>query len=475
MSKDKLFAAFNPITKEDWIAQLEKDLKGKPYEELKGINLSGIEIEPVYHTESAVQKDEAPGSGSFRRGAKSVNNEWVIESDYNLTENPKDDNQHLLALLNAGLTGITLIGQPTTETLKDILPQYITLGLEEDTDLKALTKTLTNSFEISDARLHLNVDPIGEASVSGRFNGLDASLISDSKELISCKHLKLFSVNAQHYHNAGGNAVSELAFALAHAHEYLVFLLDQGKTIDEASALVKVQLGIGGDYFAEIAKVRAFRVLWARMIESYQPQHNCSKNVWIHSISSQFLSTVYDPYVNMLRGTTQAMSAVLGGADMVRVLPFNKAYSEGEGFSKRIARNVQILLQEESYFDKVIDPAGGAYYVEHLTNELAAKAWAKFQKIEKKGGFIGLMTSGNLARELKEDADAQLELLDRGQTKVLGVTLYPNNNEKVLDAIQELTETTENIETDFAPIQLLRLVGEIEEERLNNELKEEAI
>ncbi|MCB0482810.1 MAG: hypothetical protein KDC83_15380 [Flavobacteriales bacterium] len=476
MKKEKLFGEFEPFTKADWINKLEKDLKGKPYSDLTGTNLSGIAIEPIYHTESPSPADEAPGSGSFRRSSKSTSNEWVIEEEFKLTGQPKQDNAEILKRLNAGLTGICTYGNPTTETLKNILPEYIALGFCGYSDLSVLTQNLNKAFPNPDktnlSRFQLNFDPIGNSAQTGNWTPLSPSILADVEVLKPYTGWRLFSVNAQEYHNSGGNAVSELAFALAHAHEYLVFLMENGKSIDDASALIKIQLGIGGDYFSEIAKIRAFRMLWSQVISAYSPKHECSKTAYIQSISSQFLSTVYDPYVNMLRGTTQAMSAVLGGADIIRILPFDTAFSTGDSFSHRIARNVQIVLQEESYFDKVIDPAGGSYYIEYLTNELARKAWEKFQKIEKKGGFLGLMTSGNLARELKEDAQAQLDLLNMGKSKILGVTLYPNKNEKALDKIPELLENEFEENPAFAPIELLRLAGELEESRLSEELKE---
>ena len=174
----------------------------------------------------------------------------------------------------------------------------------------------------------------------------------------------------------------------------------------------------------------------------------------------------------MLRATTQAMSASLGGVDGIEVKSYNSAWEEGNEFSHRVARNVQLLLKEESYFDKVIDPAGGSYYIEQLTQELAEKAWLKFQKIEKKGGFIGLVTSGNLHRELQEEASAQIAAFEKGDIKVLGVNLYSNQNEKALDRFAISAIKDEKNKFDFSPIQPIRIVGKAEEERLSKELEE---
>jgi methylmalonyl-CoA mutase len=467
MKNTSLFNDFPPISKEEWIEKLQSDLKGKAYKELNKINDAGIDIEAIYNSESQNIENEAPGSGSFRRGSKTNDNSWVIDQSINLSNTPKNDNKSILKQLNEGLTGVTLIGDPTNETLAGVLPQYISLGFDGYAGLNETLKTIRNAFKESakDAKIHLNFDPIGKTSLTGIWKSEDIELgVNTLKENSDLNLLRVFTVNAQHYHNAGGNAVSELAFALAQAHEYLVAMLKAGITIDVASAHIKVNLAQGRDFFAEIAKIRAFRILWSNMIDQYKPAHNCSRNIIVHTYTSKFYSTLYDPYVNMLRTTTQSMSAIVGGADIVTTLSYNEASNEQNSFSERIARNMQLLLQEESYLDKVIDPAGGSYYVEYLTNELAQKAWNKFQKIEHKGGFIGLMTSGNLARELKEDADEQLLKLEQGSIQVLGVTLHPNENDKV-DAISQAHSIGNNAQ--FNPIQLLRLVENVEAERMN--------
>jgi len=474
MSKKQLFSGFQGVSKADWKNKIEKDLKGKPYLDLCGTNGANIEVEPVYNNEDIEVNDDSPGSGDFRRGSKTINNDWTIDEVIELSENPKKDNEQILKILNEGLGALTLSGNSSVQTLNKILPEYVSLGFVNYSNLNETINQVKEAFgnEKNDYSIYLNYDPIGLAALNGFWNRNDElDLGSNSfNSLTNYSGARTFSVAGHNYHNAGGNAVSELAFTLAHAHEYLVHIMSTGLTIDQASAQIKVDLASGGDYFLEIAKIRAFRMLWARLIETYSPEHNCSKSVIIHSQTSQFLSTLYDPYVNMLRATTQAMSAVLGGCDILRVLPYNTAWKKGDDFSKRIARNVQLLLKEETYFEKVIDPSGGSYYIETLTNELGEKAWEKFKKIEKKGGFIGLMDSGNLDRELKEDAQVQLAKLDSGETNVLGVTLFPNTEDKMINELSALTNLEEK-KPDFKPIELIRLVGKLEETRLEKELE----
>ncbi len=471
MSDNKLFSDFPTFSKEDWIAKIEHDLKGKPYSDLTKKNVLGSSTEPVFTDSNLPQLDPN------RRGTKTNGNDWHISEKVLLSADSKADNQKILGLLNAGLTGIELSGQPEIDTLKGIAPEYIATEFSDYSSLSELTKTLTGAFgEISNTYpIHLNFDPITNAAITGKWSNKNTELnegLKAIKNLINYKATRVFSVKAHAYHNCGAGAISEIGLALAQSHEYLVFLLESGLSIDEASAQIKIDLASGRDYFTEIAKFRAFRIIWAAMIDAYNPEHACSKSVQIHANTSEFWNTVYDPHVNMLRATTQAMSAAIGGTDALTVAPYNSAWENGNEFSNRIARNVQLLLKEETYLDKVIDPAGGSYYIESLTQELAEKAWIKFKKIEAKGGFIGLVTSGNLHRELKEEADAQIDLFNNGKLPVLGVNLYPNENETALEKIIVLEELDPAaLETDFPPIEQIRLTGKVEQERLKSELE----
>lgn len=471
MADKSLFSEFHPFSEEDWKAQITKDLKGKPYESLVKANVLGSKTEPFYSASSLIE-----GSNS-RRGSKTKNNDWVIYQKIKLSDNAQSDNQEILDLLNKGLTGINLSGNPSSLTLKQISPEYISTEFSNYSDLRKVSNTIIESFgnKPNDYNIHLNFDPISAAALNGIWKDPETEFqdgVQCIKELPNYSNLRVFSVNASIYHNCGAGAVSEIGLAIAQAHEYLVALMENGLTIDEASAQIKIDLAVGRDYFTEIAKFRAFRILWSRLIEEYMPEHSCSKSIIINAHTSEFWKTVYDPYVNMLRATTQAMSASLGGVDGLEVTPYNLAWENGNEFSHRVARNVQLLLKEESYFDKVIDPAGGSYYIEQLTQELSEKAWLKFQKIEKKGGFIGLVTSGNLNRELTEEANDQISSFENGELKVLGINLYPNKNEKALERFNLTYLSEEEQEFDFKPIVPIRIAGKSEEERLTNELEE---
>ncbi len=471
MKNDGLFTEFEGFSKSEWKSKIIEDLKGKPYESLIKKNAVGIELDPVFSIE------DRPSNSSFCRGTKSVNNDWWVTESILLGDNPEADNQKILKLLNSGLTGLHLIGTPEKATLKSIDHQYIALEFGQYSELKEVIECLKNSFgeQPNNSKIYLNYDPYTKAAQTGLWKPEDSQQIKETvklrKSLQGYSSTRLFTIGGNVYHNCGAGPVAEIGLALAQAHEYLLQLMQNGYGVDEAAAEIKIDLAAGRDYFTEIAKFRAFKIMWARLIEAYKPEKNESLGVDIKAYTSTFWSTVYDPYVNMLRATTQAMSAAIGGVDLMEVTPYNATWENGSSFSNRIARNVQLLLKEETYLDKVIDPAGGSYFIESLTNDIAEKAWLKFQKIEKKGGFLGLVTSGNLQRELKEEAQVQIKAFENDELQILGVNLYPNSEEHILDKLATVQPDASDKNSDFPPIEQVRVAGQAEQERATKELE----
>lgn len=238
---------------------------------------------------------------------------------------------------------------------------------------------------------------------------------------------RVFSANADAWHNKGASPVVELAYALAVGNEYLHVLTTNGFTVDEASAMIQFNFATGSSYFIEIAKYRAFRQLWATVVEQYQPTHNCTKNAFVHASTSLYLQSAYDGYNNLLRATTQAASAIIGGADSVCVLPFDVAVGAQQASASRWARNIQHLLREESYFDQLQDAGSGSYYIESLTEELGKQAWILFQQIESKGG---ISASLDLLETLTAEYDQKQKLaIAEGKKVMVGVNKYPNKQE----------------------------------------------
>ena len=201
-------------------------------------------------------------------------------------------------------------------------------------------------------------------------------------------------------------------------------------------------LSISSNYFMEIAKLRAFRMLWATMLEQYKPQCDCAYKIRINSVASTWNKTIYDPYVNMLRTTTEGMSAALGGADSITLQPFDVTYKKDDDFSRRISRNVQIILKEESYFDKVVDPAAGSYYIENLTDSIAEYAWKLFQSVEAEGGIITMTEDGRIKAAIEESCNKRNMNIATRRYILLGTNQYPNINEQMADKVEKKVEET---------------------------------
>src|SRR5690606_8722135 len=213
--------------------------------------------------------------------------------------------------------------------------------------------------------------------------------------------IKTIGVNGLHFNNAGSNSVQELAFTLATAVEYLNEMIARGLKVDDVAKRIKFTFGIGSFYFMEVAKLRAARILWSKILEAFGVNEE-NRKTSIHCKTTRFNQTYFDPYVNMLRSTTEAFYAIVGGADSIHTNPFDESFNPSDNFSRRIARNTQIVLKEESHLDQVIDPAGGAYFVEKLTDDIANAAWKLFQSIEGKDGMINAIQSGFVQEEISK-------------------------------------------------------------------------
>jgi methylmalonyl-CoA mutase len=243
---------------------------------------------------------------------------------------------------------------------------------------------------------------------------------------------KLITVSGHHFSNAGASVVQELAFVLSAGCEYLSVLEELGVKPDIAAPRMQFVFGTGSNYFMEIAKLRAARTLWSKVVESFGGSEASCK-MYIHSVVTEWNKTIYDSYVNMLRSTTEAMSATLGGTDSLEVTPFDSPYAQASDFSSRIARNTQIILKEEAHFDKVVDPAAGSYYIENLTDQIAEHAWALFIEIEGKGGFSEAFQSGFIQEKIKQTASQRLKAIATRKEVLLGTNQYPNTNEHAAD------------------------------------------
>ena len=258
---------------------------------------------------------------------------------------------------------------------------------------------------------------------------------SIGKELL---HFQYITINGNILHNCGTNIIQELAYALAAANEYLAYASDNKINIEEIAPYINFTFSIGSNYFMEIAKLRSARLLWATIVEQYQPEIAETAKMHITSFSSMWNKTTYDAHVNMLRATTEGMSAAIGGADAIVLNPYDESFRPSDDFSRRIARNTQIILKEEAHFDKINDPAAGSYYIENLSNSLSEEVWKLFCDIEKKGGIIQCGLNGSIKEAVDESCRKRDMDIATRRMILLGTNQYPNINEQMLDKIKSI-------------------------------------
>ena len=445
---EKLFTEFPPVPTEKWEEVITADLKGADYErKLVWKTGEGFNVRPYYRAENlegikflGSQAGEFP----YVRGTH-AHNRWRVHQTVSVVC-PKEANAEALKILNAGVDSLGFCiasadfsAADLDTLLKDICIEAVEITFcGEKTAHVAelvLAKVEKEGIAKEDVRIAFCIDPLVKGlSSKGDFcspNGEKCiarivELIHKTKEY---KHVRIVTVAGQTFGNSGSTIVEELAFTLSAGHDYLVRLMDAGLDVDQAARKLRFSFSVSSNYFMEIAKFRAARMLWANIVKGYGPAKNCACKMHIHAETSRWNQTVYDPYVNMLRGTTEAMSATSGGVHSLEVTPFDTSFENPTEFSKRIARNVELLLKNESHFDQVVDPAGGSYYVENLTQSIAAEAWKLFLEIEEKGGYTEAYKAGLIVERIKASAAAKDKNIATRRQTLLGANQYPNFTE----------------------------------------------
>jgi methylmalonyl-CoA mutase len=442
INSKKLFQEFPEVSTSEWEEIITKDLKGADYDKkLIWKTKEGINVKPYYRAEDIENLNHLkakPGQFPFVRGNKQENS-WLIRQDI-YVEEFKEANKKALHVLDRGVEslGFILLGVPTVEQFSELLQGIVLEAIEVNLICGSHFQEILENFilvlkekesNLNEVKGSISFNPLTEATLTGVIEDLgDAKqILESSKEL---PHFRTLIVHGSIFHNSGSTAVEELGFSLAMATEYMNQLSDEGLSIDDIAPKMKFEFATGSNYFMEIAKIRAARTLWAKMIEAYKPKNIEVAKMFVHATTSNWNKTVYDPYVNMLRTTTEAMSSVIGGADSLTVNAFDEAYQIPEEFGERIARNQQLLLKEESYLDKVADPSAGSYYLETLTASIAEEAWKIFLATEEKGGFIKAMSCNFVQDTIK--ATAQKRDMDIANRKeiFLGTNQFPNFTEK---------------------------------------------
>jgi methylmalonyl-CoA mutase len=349
--------------------------------------------------------------------------------------------------------------------LENILIQYIQISIkstEIENSIEALLELIEKrNLDKDSIKGSLQYDPLMAALKKGSF---DSNIWSEFKSVQektnSLPAYNSLSIQGQEYHNSGATATQELAFTLAQISEYFA------KDSDLKSSKLQVSLGVSTNYFFEIAKFRAMRILWSQILKAYKKEKT---TLDLRAETGLRTSTVFDPHVNMLRTTSQCMSAALGGANTVNVSNFNAAYKQDDDFAQRMGRNISLILKEESYFNKVSDPSAGSYYIEQITNELSQNAWSLFQEIEAQGGWIEAVKSNSIQEMIEQNAALQEENLSAGNTQLLGTNLYPNKEEE-MNAKLEIPIKKEMVEgVEFKALNTKRLSTQMDIERIAEE------
>jgi methylmalonyl-CoA mutase len=454
-TNNPLFSEFENVSSKQWKQQIQYELKGEDYNDtLVWESPEGIKVKPFYHNDDL----------ETRFHSITPKNAFAIVQNI-FVHDVKLSNQRAIDTLNRGAESIRFTIEKDSISIEDLMQN---LPIEKVTyyfhlpfisvDIATIIQNYALKNKINCTIL---LDPIGQLTKDGNwFESLDKdfeklnSIITNSLALEG-----VITINASIYQNAGATMVQQLAYTLAHINEYF-------NRLTSISQPITIEISVGTNYFFEIAKLRALRSLFATLAKEYDHNLDCV----IIAAPTKRNKTIYDYNINMLRTTTECMSAILGGANAVANLPYDALYHKDNEFGDRIARNQLLILKHESFFDKVNNPADGAYYIESITEQLAEKALTLFKEIEANGGFITQLIEGNIQRKIGESAKKEQDLMDSGKEVLLGTNKYPNKNDRMKNDLELYPFLKQNPrKTLITPIIEKRLAEKLEKERLSQE------
>jgi methylmalonyl-CoA mutase len=451
---NKLFNEFEPVSSRAWKQQIQVDLKGADYNDsLIWSSPEGIDVKPFYHRDQF--------EGAFRSVPGQPDSWQVVRSVF--IDDGDIANRLIRNALANGAEAIEIVADKAfrvEELFKDVplskVGVYLRLPLVDAGFISELLRYLNEQ----QAAVYSNLDLIGNLAKTGNWFVNTEKDHAALDELLS-RHpgAHLLAVDSRIYQNAGANMVQQLAYALGHANEYLNYL-------DGQKAPMTFSVAVGGNYFFEISKIRALRTLYAALAKEYGQHEQCH----IIATPSRRNKTIYDYNMNMLRTTTECMSAVLGGANAVSNLPYDALYHKSNPFGERISRNQLLILKAESYFDQVQNPVDGTYYIESLTSALAEKALALFKEIENTGGFLKQLREGQIQKKIKEQAASEQARFDKLERILVGTNKYQNPDDRMKEQLELFPFLKrEPRKTLIEPIIAKRLSEDLEKQRLDEE------
>ncbi len=451
-NREKLFDQFQPVSTETWKAKVIADLKGADFDKkLVWRTNEGFNVQPMYRAEDIENlktTDSLPGEYPFIRGTR-TDNEWYIRQEITVEDVAKANAKaKVLATKGATAFGFHISSALAANEMATLLDGLDLDKLEINIEScpKCATETAKSlvDYVVANGKAEtfngsVKFDPFVRLLKHGVDFGGDIKAMA--KELAAIvapvKNLRVFTADTQLLSDAGAYITQELGYALAWGNEWMAQLTDAGLSVDEAAKRIKFNMGITSNYFMELAKFRAARMLWAQIVKQYAPECDCACKMNVHATTTKFNQTVFDAHVNLLRTQTETMSAALAGVNSITVTPFDAQYKTPDEFSERIARNQQLLLKEESHLDKITDPAGGSYYVETLTASIADVAWKNFLAIEDNGGFYAALKEGKIQEELQETSKKRHQDVARRKESLLGTNQFPNFTEVAGNKIEK--------------------------------------
>ncbi|AUC80908.1 methylmalonyl-CoA mutase subunit beta [Lacinutrix sp. Bg11-31] len=447
MSK-KLFSDFDSVSAKAWKQQIQADLKGVDYNSTLIWNTpEDINVKPFYHADD-FNGEPFPEIPS---------NSWSICQSIFVFDVEKS-NAKAINAIERGAESILFIIPNKEVSIEILLKNINATSTPLFFELQFLDADYAKQLSAITG-VSLLTDSIGNLARSGNwFNNLKSD--HEQLEKIVSKKNNTLSVDLSLYQNAGANIIQQLAYSLAHANEYLNILNSNLKS------KITFKVSVGTNYFFEIAKLRALRLLWKTLASEYGVIEDCH----IIAIPTKRNKTLYDYNTNMLRTTTECMSAILGGANTVCNLAYDAIYHKDNEFGERISRNQLLVLKHESYFNAVKNASDGAYYIESLTQQLSEKALALFKEIEAKGGFLKHLKEGLIQKKIKESAAKEQASFDNGDITLLGTNKHPNTEDRMKDDLELYPFLKMNArKTLLEPILERRLAETIEQNRLKTE------
>ena len=486
--REKLFSEFPPVSNEEWMEVVTRDLKGAPFEKkLVWRTKEGFNVQPFYRAEDIEHlptKDVLPGQFPYVRGTK-ANNNWLVRQDIAVQGDIKQLNTNIKCVMERGANSLGL--HFVDECVNAATIQEMLAGIDLDKleiNLYARRDLTVQLIEATKEALKALGADLGKVRGSFGFNPFRHTLgagvrwsewVETSVEVLKAAEpltqFTCLSFQSVDLVNAGAYIYQEIGYALAAGADMLAKVSEKsGKSISEVAERIRFEMGIGSNYFMEIAKFRAIRWLWALIVRSNDEKASdrATKAV-VHAETSRWNKTIYDAYVNLLRSMTETMSATIAGVHSVTVNPFDKHYNpKGSDFSRRIARNQQLLLKEESHFDKVVDPAGGSYYIEHLTQAIAEQGWKLFLEVEEQGGFAKLANEGKVQEAVNASNEARHKAVATRRENLLGTNIFPNFTETATEETRAIDNS--KVEgKEFTALDKRRGASDFEELRLATE------